>query len=114
MLTDMVETNYNLLSHMKQVTTTTSSTVRATLLTDLSLFQVAALADLGRPEDAVPILRTILDTDVPSQRKQTLSEEVVNKTKHILEIDDSYLSISWPTSPGRVLFILGCAYFSSS
>jgi len=55
----------------------------------LSLFQVAALADLGRPEDAVPILRMILDTDVPSQRKQTLSEEVVNKPKRILEIDDS-------------------------
>jgi hypothetical protein len=53
------------------------------------LFQVAALADLGRPEDAVPILRTILDNDVPSQRKQTLSEEVVNKPEHILEIDDS-------------------------
>jgi len=91
MLTDVVETNYNLLSHMTQVTTGKSNIVhvRATLLTDLSLFQVAALADLGRPEDAVPILRTILDTDVPSQRKQTLSEEVVNKTKHIVEIDDS-------------------------
>lgn len=65
------------------------STVSATLLNALSLFQVAALADLGRPEDAVPILRTLLDTDVPSQRKQTLSEEVVNKHKHILEVDDS-------------------------
>ncbi|GFG39338.1 hypothetical protein Cfor_08291 [Coptotermes formosanus] len=41
--------------------------------------KVAALADLGRPEDALPILRTILDTDVPSQRKQTFSEEVIQK-----------------------------------
>jgi hypothetical protein len=90
MLTDMVERNNNLLSHMKQVTTNKSNIIHSqSNFTDLSLFQVAALADLGRPEDAVPILRTILDTDVPSQRKQTLSEEVVNKTKHILEVDDS-------------------------
>jgi hypothetical protein len=53
-------------------------TIKATSLTEL-LFQVAALADLGRPEDALPILRSVLDVDVPSQRKQTFSENVVNK-----------------------------------
>jgi hypothetical protein len=56
--------------------------VKASFLTEL-LFQVAALADLGRPEDAFPILRSVLDVDVPSQKKQTFSEDVVNKPPHI-------------------------------
>lgn len=55
----------------------------------LSLFQTAALADLGRPEDALPVLRSVLDTDVPSQRKHTFSEDVVKKPLNILEIDGS-------------------------
>jgi hypothetical protein len=59
-------------------------------LTELLLFQVAALADIGRPEDALPVLRSILDADVPSQRKQTFSEDVVKKPLHILETDDTH------------------------
>lgn len=58
------------------------------LQTELLLFQAAALADLGRPEDAFPVLRSIIDTDVPSQRKQTFSEDVVKKPLNILETDD--------------------------
>ncbi|PNF38994.1 hypothetical protein B7P43_G05983 [Cryptotermes secundus] len=43
--------------------------------------KVAALADIGRPEDALPILRSVLDVDVPSQKKQTFSEEVIQKLR---------------------------------
>lgn len=47
--------------------------------------KVAALADVGRPEDALPVLRSIIDTDVPSQRKQTFSEEVIEKLRSAVE-----------------------------
>jgi hypothetical protein len=57
------------------------------LQTELLSFQAAALADLGRPEDALPVLRSVLDTDVPTQRKQTFSEDVVKKLLNVLEID---------------------------
>ncbi|XP_075217006.1 pentatricopeptide repeat-containing protein 2, mitochondrial-like [Lycorma delicatula] len=43
--------------------------------------KVAALADLNRPEDALPILRRILEFDLPVERKQTFSEEAMEKLR---------------------------------
>ncbi|KDR07029.1 pentatricopeptide repeat-containing protein 2, mitochondrial-like [Zootermopsis nevadensis] len=51
--------------------------------------KAAALADIGRPEDALPILRSILDADVPSQRKQTFSEDVIQKLKDAINKNGS-------------------------
>ncbi|PSN51224.1 hypothetical protein C0J52_10560 [Blattella germanica] len=46
---------------------------------------VAALSDLGRPEDALPVLRSIIDSDVPRQSMQTISSEVIEKLKQATE-----------------------------
>ncbi|XP_071454606.1 pentatricopeptide repeat-containing protein 2, mitochondrial-like [Hetaerina americana] len=43
--------------------------------------KVAALADLGRASDALPILRHIIETDVPEQTKQTFTMDVFDKLK---------------------------------
>lgn len=43
--------------------------------------KVAALADIDRPEDAFPILRRVLELDIPVERKQTFSEEAIEKLR---------------------------------
>ncbi|KAG8228418.1 hypothetical protein J437_LFUL003891 [Ladona fulva] len=43
--------------------------------------KVAALADLRRPEDALPILRNVLEQDNPEQKKQTFTKDVMQKLK---------------------------------
>ncbi|XP_046403945.1 pentatricopeptide repeat-containing protein 2, mitochondrial-like [Ischnura elegans] len=47
--------------------------------------KIAALADLGRVEDAFPILRNVIETDVPDQKKQTFSKDVLDKLKRSVE-----------------------------
>lgn len=47
--------------------------------------KVASLADLNRPEDAFPILRKILEIDVPVERKQTFSEEAIEKLRQAVQ-----------------------------
>ncbi|KAI5635111.1 pentatricopeptide repeat-containing protein 2, mitochondrial [Phthorimaea operculella] len=41
-----------------------------------------ALADMGRPDDALPVLRSVLDIDAPDQKdKHTFFEETVSKVR---------------------------------
>lgn len=40
-----------------------------------------ALTDLGRPDDVLPILRSVLEIDDPTQKKHTFTEEVLSKVR---------------------------------
>nr|CAD7576218.1 unnamed protein product [Timema californicum] len=53
------------------------STVRQQNYITVRNIKMAALADLGRVDDALPILRSILLVDDPEQRKQSVTEDVV-------------------------------------
>nr|CAD7262119.1 unnamed protein product [Timema shepardi] len=53
------------------------STVRQQKYITVRNIKMAALADLGRVDDALPILRSILLVDDPEQRKQSVTEDVV-------------------------------------
>ncbi|KAJ9586257.1 hypothetical protein L9F63_020119 [Diploptera punctata] len=45
-----------------------------------------ALAEVGRPEDALLVLRSVLDIDIPTQNKQTFSSNVfINEVKAEIE-----------------------------
>ncbi|CAG2056499.1 unnamed protein product [Timema podura] len=52
------------------------STVRQQNYITIRNIKMAALADLGRVDDALPILRSILLVDDPDQRKQSVTEDV--------------------------------------
>nr|CAD7597485.1 unnamed protein product [Timema genevievae] len=54
------------------------STVRQQNYITIRNIKMAALADLGRVDDALPILRSILLVDDPDQRKQSVTEDVVS------------------------------------
>uniref|UniRef100_A0A1B6JLF5 Pentacotripeptide-repeat region of PRORP domain-containing protein n=1 Tax=Homalodisca liturata TaxID=320908 RepID=A0A1B6JLF5_9HEMI len=43
--------------------------------------RVSALADVGRPDDALPILRSVLEMDGPQETKHTFCSEVIEKMK---------------------------------
>jgi hypothetical protein len=45
---------------------------------NFTFLKVAALADVNRPEDALPIIRNLLQIDNPEQRRQTISKSVVS------------------------------------
>ncbi|XP_067004607.1 pentatricopeptide repeat-containing protein 2, mitochondrial [Anabrus simplex] len=47
--------------------------------------KAAALADIGRPEDSFPILRTVLQVDNPAEQKQTIAREVVQRVKEAVQ-----------------------------
>ncbi|XP_073990866.1 pentatricopeptide repeat-containing protein 2, mitochondrial-like [Rhodnius prolixus] len=57
-----------------------SSTKQQTYVTIRNL-KVAALADLNRPDDTFPILRSVLQTDSATEKKHTFCEEIIAKTK---------------------------------
>jgi len=59
-----------ILTSMKQQTYVTIRNLKA-----------AALADLGRPDDALPILRAVLEADVVRDIKHTFSEEIIQRVK---------------------------------
>ncbi|XP_026763090.2 pentatricopeptide repeat-containing protein 2, mitochondrial-like [Galleria mellonella] len=45
-----------------------------------------ALADMGRLEDALPVLRTVLDIDIPEEKdKHTFFEETITKVRNAVE-----------------------------
>lgn len=46
--------------------------------------KISALADLGRPDDALPLLRSVLETDKAADRS-TICEEVLNKLSAAIE-----------------------------
>ncbi|CAH1393853.1 unnamed protein product [Nezara viridula] len=46
--------------------------------------KISALADLGRPDDAIPLLRTVLETDRAAD-KSTICEEVLDKLSAAIE-----------------------------
>nr|CAD7203482.1 unnamed protein product [Timema douglasi] len=54
------------------------STVRQQNYITVRNIKMAALADLGRVDDALPILRSILLVDDPEHRKQSVTEDVVS------------------------------------
>ncbi|KAL4714959.1 hypothetical protein ACJJTC_003110 [Scirpophaga incertulas] len=48
--------------------------------------KVMALADMGRVDDALPILRSVLDIDIPEEnKKHTFFEETITKVKQALD-----------------------------
>lgn len=47
--------------------------------------KVSALADLGRPDDALPLLRTSLNADRATEKKSTYCEEVISKLTSAVE-----------------------------
>lgn len=43
--------------------------------------KVAALANIGRLEDAIPVLRSVLEIDDPENRKHTFNKDVIGCVK---------------------------------
>lgn len=52
------------------------------------LFQVLALANIGRLDETIAILKSMLDKDVPTNVKHTYSKEVIDRIHAIFEKHD--------------------------
>ncbi|KAF4526432.1 hypothetical protein B566_EDAN015064 [Ephemera danica] len=55
---------------------------------------IAALADVNRPEDALPIVRNLLQNDNPEQRRQTISKSVIEKLSESINRQDNKETIA--------------------
>ncbi|XP_018324120.1 pentatricopeptide repeat-containing protein 2, mitochondrial [Agrilus planipennis] len=58
--------------------------------TTIRNIKVSALCDLGRVEDCIPLIKSVLNTDTPSQNTvQTFNKDVIEKVKAAIEKSNS-------------------------
>ncbi|XP_063238765.1 pentatricopeptide repeat-containing protein 2, mitochondrial-like isoform X3 [Bacillus rossius redtenbacheri] len=65
------------------------SSVRQQNYVTVRNLKMAALADLGRPDDVMPLLRSILVVDDPDARKQSVMQDALDKVRQSVELADN-------------------------
>lgn len=61
-----------------------TSTVKQQNYITVRNIKTIALAELGRPDDAIPILKSVLELDDPHANKHTFFKEIVDKVREVI------------------------------